>query len=164
MKTSRKTLLALPAALFFTALTATPALKADDDLTLAACPAPVQETIRQNLSGGQVDEIDRVSVAGRTMYVAEIERPGDDNDRKVYVSGEGSLIKIRDEIRVNELPAAVTTAAQAFTANGGKLDDADRELENGRTTYHVEIDHKDDSQDLKVVFSESGEVLSQKKD
>lgn len=57
---------------------------------------------------------------------------GDDDQKKAKDQGEESYVAIAD------LPAAVTDAAQKAFPNG-TLREAEREIENGRAVYEIEI-------------------------
>jgi len=137
----------------------------DDDIRLTSLPASVQETIQDNLRGGRVDDIDRIQIEGRTMYKVEVElQDRDDDDLKLYIAGDGALLKTREELRFNELPSAVQDAARKF---GGKVDDVEKEVSQGKISYHIEVDRDDDKSgdnDLKIVFAEDGSILSQRSD
>ncbi|TLD72440.1 hypothetical protein FEM03_03545 [Phragmitibacter flavus] len=133
----------------------------DDDLKLSQTPEAVQATVRDNLRGGKVDDIDRVQLEGRTMYKVEVDLPdrkgGDDDDLKLYIDADGKLLKSREDMAFSALPAAVQTAARN---QGGEIEDVERVSANGTVSYEVEFDDPD----LTIVFSESGEVMSRKSD
>jgi len=129
------------------------------DIDLKSCPAAVQQTIQANSRDGKLDEIDVIKIEDRTLYVADVDLPGD-KDLKIHVSGEGKLLKTREDVAASELPPAVAGAVDKLAAAGGRLDDVDKEVADGKTTYHVEID-RSGSADLKAVVAEDGAVLSQ---
>ncbi|HEY1084011.1 MAG TPA: hypothetical protein VGE29_17240 [Prosthecobacter sp.] len=155
-----------PSLIFFAVLIAVALLKVSaaraEDISLASCPVPVQETIQKNLHGGVLDEVKFISVAGRILYVAEVDLPGG-RDLKVHVGRDGGLIKTREEITLAEVPAAVVTAAQKLVPEGGKIDDVDRETANGTVTYRIEID-RPLTRELKLHFAADGTVLNQRED
>lgn len=132
------------------------------DVLLADCPAAVQEIIRTNSRSGKIDDVKLITVDGRSMYVAEVDLPGD-RDLKIHVSGTGALLKIREEIPQSEAPAAVLEAAKKLVPPGGKIDDVDKETSDGKVTYEVEID-RPKAADLKVVFQADGSILSQREE
>lgn len=130
------------------------------DIALAACPAPVQATIRNSDQGGRLDDIKSVTVNGRTLYVVEFDLAGN-RDLKLHITSDGTIVKSREELTMAQLPAAVRLAAEKMVPAGGKVDDIDKEVADGRTTYLVEID-RPNTNDLKIVFSEDGSVISQR--
>lgn len=126
------------------------------EVRLENTPAAVQSTIAANTGNGKLDEVDRVSFDGKTFYIAEIDMPGD-NDIDLYISEDGTLTRSVQEIPRKDVPEAVTRAAEA-AANGGKIDDIDKETAGETVTYHVEIDRP--GPDLKLVISPDGNVVS----
>ncbi|MFC7337358.1 hypothetical protein ACFQY0_09245 [Haloferula chungangensis] len=123
------------------------------------CPTAVQATIRQNSGEGKIDEIDFLSLEGKEIYIAEVELPGD-KDLKVYVSGDGNLLKTREDVALKEVPEAVRTAISGLE---GSVDDIDRETAGKTVTYEVELD-RHGKPDLEVTLSADGRVLSQKEE
>lgn len=162
MKT--KTFLFVPAAALLAALTFAPALSAKD-ITLAECPASVQQAINQNLAGGTLDEVDLVSIQGQNLYVAEVKLPTAQRERKLYLNASGTVIKVRDDISLGEAPAAVQDAAKKLASTTGRVDDVEKETAGDKVTYRVEIDRQDkDGGDIKAVFNADGSILTQKAD
>ncbi len=129
------------------------------DMTLNDCPVPVQEAVRAHSQGGRFDEVKTVTVNGRTLYVVEIDLSAN-RDLKLHITSDGTVVKSREEITLAQLPAAVRTAVQGMVPAGATIDDIDKEVSEGKTTYLVEID-RPNSNDLKIVFAEDGTVLSQ---
>ena len=140
---------------FFIALLCTPAFASNDDLHLDQCPHAVQAAIREHSRGGPVDDIDRIRIEGDVIYRAEVDLPRD-HELKIYVSGNGVLLKILEEIALAEAPEAVRRVAQE---QGGSIDDVARETKGQTVTYHVEIDRRDQP-DLDLVLAETGAILS----
>ena len=126
------------------------------EVRLAECPQPVQDTVNTTARGGHIDEVDVIGIEGKVIYIAEVELPRD-RDLKVYVSGNGALVKTLEDISLREAPEAVRTAAQGL---GGSVDDVDKETHGETVTYHVEIDRAGEP-DLDVVLALNGAILSQ---
>jgi len=126
---------------------------------LEDCPVPVQNTIRANARDGKIDEIDSHVIDGKAMYVAEVDL-ANDIDLKIYVAGDGALIKTIEDVPPAELPEAVRKAAEGIAAGSGKLDDLDKEVAGETVTYHVEID-RPAQPDLQLVIAPDGRVLKQ---
>ena len=129
------------------------------DLTLDQCPAPVKEAILSHTQGGKLDDIKSVTANGRTLYVAEIDL-SPTKDKKLHITADGTVVKVREEIDLASAPAAVQSAAKALVPTGGRIDDVDREVADGKTTYLVEIS-RTNANDIKAVLAEDGTVLSQ---
>lgn len=150
-----KTMKSLMHTLVFCALVAPAGAK---DVKLADCPPAVRATIEGNKRDGRIDEVDRYLIEGKTLYVAEVDLPGD-RDLKIHVGADGGLLKTREDIALAEIPAAVNRVVTDKLADG-KVDDVDKEIAGKTVTYHVEIDRKADA-DLKLVLAEDGKVLSE---
>src|SRR5690606_40624757 len=114
----------------------------------------------------RIDDIDRVSVEGRTYYKVEIDFRADQkkNDVDLYIAEDGTLLKTREDIRLDQAPAKVQEAAAKLAGQGGRDDDIERETVDGKVTYHVEIDLAKCDVDLKAVIAEDGTVIGQRVD
>lgn len=129
------------------------------DILLTKCPTEVQATIRSNARDGKIDEVESLTIQGRRMFIAEVNLSGK-RELKIYVLANGTLLKTREDIRLEDAPAKVLEAARQLVPPGGKLDDITKTTESdGRETYEVEIDLPRKGE-LKVVFSPDATVLS----
>ncbi|WAC19737.1 hypothetical protein OVA24_21190 [Luteolibacter sp. SL250] len=135
---------------------------ADDDISLNQCPPAVQDMIQKNLRSGKLDDIERKHYGNRSIYVAEIDLPGrdDDNDLELHIAEDGGMLKLIEDINVKDTPSAVTDALRSF---GGKVDDIDRVEVDGQVTYHAEIDRENDH-DLDVVVAADGKIIRETRD
>jgi uncharacterized membrane protein YkoI len=129
------------------------------DIHLHACPAAVQSTIEANSRGGVIDEVDLISIEGKEIYIAEVDLPHD-LDLKVYISGNGSLLKTREDVSLQSIPTFIRDAVHE---HGGTIDDVEKEIADGKVTWHVEIDRKG-IPDVKVVLNAEGNVISETED
>jgi uncharacterized membrane protein YkoI len=127
----------------------------DQDIRLDDCPAPVRETIQANARDGKIDEIEIISIGDKRIYIAEVDLPRD-IDLKVFVNGDGSLVKTREDVRNDEIPVFVGEAAKQL---GGTVDDVEKETAGRTVTYHVDIERLG-APDLDVVLDASGKVIS----
>jgi uncharacterized membrane protein YkoI len=129
-----------------------------DELGLEQCPAVVQETIRANARGGDVDDVNPIIIDGRTIYLIEVEVPK--KELRLLVDSDGKLLKAREELTVAEIPGAVQDTAAKLVPEGGEIDDIDKEVAEGKTTYIVQID-RPEAPDLQLVVAEDGTLISQ---
>lgn len=90
-----------------------------------------------------------------SLYQVEFEIDRADHD--LWFDKEGNVVKHKQEIAIQDLPQAVTKTIQK-DFSGYRVDDVDRIEENGVVYYRVELDGK--PHDLKVTFSDKGEVLN----
>jgi uncharacterized membrane protein YkoI len=132
-----------------------------DELGLEQCPAVVQETIRANARGGDVDDVNSIIIEGRSIYLIEVEVPK--KDLKLLVDSDGKLIKTREELTVAEIPGAVLETATKLVPEEGEIEEIDREVAEGKTTYIVQID-RPKAPDLQLVVAEDGTLISQTED
>jgi uncharacterized membrane protein YkoI len=126
------------------------------EIRIEDCPASVQTTVKANARGGVIDEVDLIAIEGKQIYIAEVELPRD-RDLKIYVSGNGSLVKTREELSLREMPAFIRDAVREY---GGTIDDVEKETAGRTVTYHVEIERKA-IPDIDVVLSAEGAVISE---
>lgn len=142
------------------ALVAVSGAEASQKVALSTCPEPVRTTIYDNLHGGKVDEIKRIAVDDRVLYLVEIDRKGA-KDIKLHISGGGTLLKTVEEVRMRDVPPGVRESIDTITAAGGRASDIDRVVIEDRVEYHVEI-KRPKSRKLRFIFDESGYLLGQK--
>jgi uncharacterized membrane protein YkoI len=126
------------------------------EIRLTDCPAAIQTTVEAHARGGAVEEVDLIAIDGKQIYIAEVDLPRD-RDLKIYVSGNGALVKTREDILLSDAPEPVRSAALALD---GSVDDVDKEVTGNTVTYHVEVD-RHGMADLDVVLAADGKVLSQ---
>lgn len=129
------------------------------ELHLHDCPAAVQATIESHARGGMIEEVDLIAIEGKEIYIADVELPRD-LDLKVYVSGNGALVKTREEVPLRSMPAFIRSAVAEY---GGTIDDVEKEIAAGKVTYHVEIDRKG-IPDIDVVLNAEGAVIRETED
>jgi uncharacterized membrane protein YkoI len=126
------------------------------ELHLSACPAAVQSAIEANARSGVIDDVDLISIEGKEIYIAEVDLPRD-LDLKVYVSGNGALLKTREDVPLGLMPAFIR---EAVREHGGTIDDVEKEVTGGKVTWHVEID-RSGIPDMNVVLNAEGVVISE---
>jgi uncharacterized membrane protein YkoI len=146
-------IIALILALGFTSTTAT----ADIDgrpIRFDRCPEKVRATIRANTGGGTIESVELLRIGGTNVYIADVEFPGS-RDLEIFVRGNGSLLKTREDIPFRKLPAPVRKTVRSFA---GSVDDVDKETVNGVVTYQVELDRYG-RPDLNLLLSAEGVVL-----
>lgn len=143
----------IAAALLAVPLSAGLAKAVDGDVRLQDCPPAVRQTIEAEAKNKPVEEVERHSIDGREIYVAEIEL-GQDRDLKIYVAADGSLMKTRRDVSKKALP---NTVKKALSGRDGVVDDIEEVTENGKVTYHVEIDRETEG-DLNLVVGTDGTI------
>lgn len=118
------------------------------------CPEKVRATIQANTGGGTIESVELLRTGGTNVYIADIEFPGS-RDLEIFVLGNGSLLKTREDIPFRKLPASVRKTVRGYS---GSVDDVDKETANGVATYQVELDRYG-RPDLNLLLSAEGVVL-----
>ena len=92
-------------------------IAAADEVQFSQLPAAAQKTINRNLSGGIVQEVDRKTEAGRTVYDVEVRREG--KNRHLRVDADGKLLSASK---------AGSVSAEADVDDGGVFDKNDGKI------------------------------------
>jgi len=121
------------AALFVFVALAAPA-KEPQGVALSALPARVQQTIKAEMKGAQVGEIEQTDVDGKSFY--EVLLTGPERTRNVTVDAEGNLV--RAQAALSETPPAVQKVIQSQLGKN-KLGDIDRTSEGGETIFAIDL-------------------------
>lgn len=140
-----------------------------DKVEYTALPPAVQNSVNGQRQGAQIEDIDRETKDGRTVYEVHFKRDGKNTELKI--AEDGSIIKNNRNNRLSaavkipkpgmqfsDLPAAVqkTVIAQAGTA---EIADIDKETRDGRTVYEVEFERK--GRNNEIVVAEDGTLVGQ---
>jgi uncharacterized membrane protein YkoI len=67
---------------------------AADKVELVTTPQPVQQTIQQNLDGGQVTKVERTTKDKKTVFDVEVKRP-DGKKTTMRVADDGKLLELK---------------------------------------------------------------------
>ena len=86
------------------------------------------------------------------VYKAEFEVGSREHD--LWIDKTGNITKHKEDFPKSELPQAITQKLQSEFKDY-KIDDADKIEEDGKVTYEVDLDGKDDR---KVFFTADGTV------
>lgn len=127
----------------------------EKEVRLGDCPEPVRKTLEANAREGRIDEIEMISIADKQIYIGEVDLP-EDIDLKIFVNGDGSLMKTREDVRGAAIPQFVTNAVKEM---GGMADDVEKEIAGKDVIYHVDVELTG-KPDLEVVFDSEGNVVS----
>jgi len=128
------------------------------EIRLDDCPEAVRATVRQHERQGRVDEVKSYDIQGRVLYVVEVDLPTK-RELKLHISPDGTLVKMSEEISLEELPDTVRAMVVEKSA-GGTLDDVEKETVGKIVTYRVEIERKK-MPDVDLVLDAAGGILSE---
>lgn len=127
----------------------------------------------QDLTESQVPESFTAGLLKAYPNATDIEWERSGNDYKVefdvgrmeheiWFNKDGDTVKIEKELTRSEIPSALLQVIGKDYPDY-KIDSVESTLKNGVTTYEIELE-KGWDEDLKVIFSQEGKVLSVKKD
>ena len=131
----------------------------EEQITLDEAPAAVQATIQAEAQGGSIEEIERETENGKTVYEADVIINGQEVEIKVAPDGTllGKEVEDDDddddegddddddddddeeEVTLDEVPAAVKATILA-QAQGGTIEEIERETEDGQVVYEAEVE------------------------
>jgi len=123
------------------------------DIPADKVPSVVLNTVQSKFGNAVKIEWEKKN----NLYEAEFKM--DSIDYSVYVDPAGRLVMHKQDIKENELPAAVSTIIST-EYNGYKIDDAEKVIKDGIIYYQVELEGKG-KKDLELVFSADGKPAPQ---
>lgn len=156
-KAAYTTLLALSGALVFPV--------AAEKVQFEQLSPQVQSAIRAQVGSERIEDIDRETRNGRTVYEVGFKRNGQHTEIQVEDPGNNTAATPARstqldsrKISYNELPPSVKAAADAHLA-GAEVNDVDRQVKNGQVTYEIGFKRNNGPQQ-ELLLSEHGNVLS----
>lgn len=143
---------------------------ADDDVPLEKVPPAVKQVIDRELRGGTIDEIELETEDDTPFYEVEIRREGKVVEFKIRPDGvvvqdttdkaESALqtagLKLSGNLTLDQVPEPVRKTIEEHL-QGGKIDEIEREEEDGIVFYEVEIER--DGKDIELNIAPDGKVL-----
>jgi uncharacterized membrane protein YkoI len=133
-----------------------------DKVSFEQLPLDIKNKIRAHTGSAAIEDIDRQTQAGKTTYEVAFKKDGQhtellfDDKGELMKDAQGSALDSR-KISYNELPEAVKRVADA-RIKGAKVNDVDRQVKNGQTTY--EIGFKQNGQQQELVISQEGRIMN----
>lgn len=131
-------------------------------VAVADVPSAVQKTIKEQQAGREVEDIDKETWNGQTVYEVEFREQGP--NRRVHIAGDGSLVVDKDRkagayygTQLAETPAAVQAAVKRVVSSA-VIEDVDRETRDGRVVYDIEVKQEGLNRHLKI--AEDGTLVA----
>jgi len=126
----------------------------------------LQEKIRAQTGSSEIEDIDRETRNGKTVYEVAFKRNGQNTEIRIEDTGESSTAASSPsttldsrKISYSELPVLVRRVADAQIKNkGGVVNDIDRQVKNGDVTYAIGFKQNDGPQQ-EIVLSQNGRVI-----
>lgn len=131
-----------------------------ENVSLDSCPDPVKATILPHLREGRLEDIKRLEVEDRVLYLVEIDLKGF-REITLHVNGTGILQKSVEEIRHPDLPVPVRDALARILGGKGRAKDFEKVVTVDRIEYRVEVE-RPKGRDVVYIFAEDGTLLEQK--
>lgn len=120
--------------------------KDEEEVSIDQVPAAVKATILKEAKGGTLQEIERETKGGKTVYEAEVIIQGKEIEIKIAPDGtvigrevedEGQEEEEEEVISLEQVPAAARKALMKH-AGGAKITEVEREKEHGVVLYEAE--------------------------
>ncbi|MHC4708475.1 MAG: PepSY-like domain-containing protein, partial [Planctomycetota bacterium] len=127
---------------------------------ISSLPAVVQEVVKREFPGAIVSEIDDGEFDEIPVY--EIEGTSADGmDFELEIGKDGTLYQKDEEVRLQDIPAAVLATIKQHLGDSGS-DDIKRMTEYGKVYYEVKAENFDGDIELKILAD--GEVFEKEVD
>lgn len=135
----------------------------DDEGHTVPLPASIQNYLKANYPNAEIEEseIDTLCT-GTAVYEVEVE-VSDDNEVDLTFDTEGNLLFTESEIKVGELPAAVTASIAANFAGYSTAEAEKLSMADGSVRYETEL-KKNGQPTLEVLFAADGTVICQEEE
>jgi uncharacterized membrane protein YkoI len=139
------------------------------EIKFADCPAAVQKTLTREALGTKIEEVEKDTDDGKTVYEAEVKIDG--KEYEIVVAEDGTLLEksLDDEddededegeeveVKLSDCPAAVrkTLEREAF---GSAIDEVTKLTDDGKSIYEADVTI--DGKEYEVIVAENGTLLS----
>jgi hypothetical protein len=125
-----------------------------------ACPADVRTAVLKAAGSDPVTKLRVVRRGERTLYLVDIDRPGD-YDLKLQVLASGEVMRRSEDMPISGLPELVAKALAAAAGASGIIDEIKKVTEGTMVYFKAEID-RPGQPELDVKIAPDGTVLEQK--
>lgn len=128
-------------------------------------PSDLQERIRAEVGSSRIEDIDRQTKDGKTIYEVGYKKDGQHVESRfehneTTSSNPSGAYQISEKIRYEELPEAVRRVADA-RLQGAEVNDVDRRTKDGRTNYEIGYKNRDGGTQQELLIAEDGRVLNE---
>lgn len=136
---------------------------AEDEVVvkLTDVPAAVQKTLNDHANGGKIAKVEKETKDGKVLYEAKVLNSDKTKDI-IHVDETGKLVGIKHKDADVDVPWAKVPPAVQKTitdhAHGIKVDEVEKEVEDGKVDYEAKIDNPDDTEDT-IHVDETGKLL-----
>jgi uncharacterized membrane protein YkoI len=133
-----------------------------EKLRLEQLPTELRDKIRVHSGANPIEDIDRQTKAGKTVYEVAFKKNGThteltfDEKGNLLTSGGRSALT-SGKIPYNELPEAVRKSLET-RVKSGEVNDVERVVKNGEATYEIGFKQGDQRQQ-ELILSQDGRIL-----
>ncbi|MGZ8920094.1 MAG: hypothetical protein ACXW3L_03840 [Limisphaerales bacterium] len=135
-----------------------------EKVNLEQLPSDLQDRIRAEVGNSRIEDIDRQTKDGKTVYEVGYKKDGQHVESRFEhnenTSTAASATSISQKIRYEDLPAAVKRVADG-RLEGAEVNDVDRRTKDGRTVYEIGYKHKDGAAQQELLIAEDGRILKE---
>ena len=129
--------------------------RGDVKIAWSQVPTAVQQSVMGHIGSNKIIRVEKADEGGKTQYEV-LTRTANDRKIEFIVNPDGTLDSTEEPLKVNELPAGVTSTIQKAVA-GGKLDSVERVTKDGTVTY--EAGYQSGHGAMEAVVSADGKLM-----
>lgn len=155
-----RNLIACTAALVFglgLALATVGARAEEEKVAIEKVPKAVMNAVKARFPGAEIKGAEKEVEDGKTTY--ELELTHDGQSLEVSATADGKIVSVEKEIKVADLPAAVTEAIHAKYPKA-TLKSAEEVDEDGKISYEVVVE-KSAGKKVELTVSKAGKILEE---
>lgn len=133
-----------------------------DKISFDQIPVDLKDKIRAHTGSAAIEDIDRQTRGGQTTYEVAFKKGGQhtellfDDKGQLLTDSKGSALDSR-KITYNELPEVVKKIVDT-RVKSAEINDVDRQVKNGQTTYEIGF-KQNNGQQQELVLSDDGRIL-----
>jgi uncharacterized membrane protein YkoI len=135
--------------------------RADEEkIPVAKVPKAVIDAVKARYPGSVIKGAEKEEEEGQVTYELKLTHQG--NTFEVTAKSDGKIVAVEKEIKVADLPAAVTAGIKAKYPKA-KLKSAEEVEEDGKITYEVVVE-KSAGKEVELTVSKAGKILEEDED
>ena len=129
-------------------------------------PEAVKKTVRDVAGENRIEDAERGTLDGQTVYEIAFKKDGKHNELRVAEDGSivqriaGSNVRFPGAMTVNEVPAPVRRAIKDEVGSG-EVNDIDKKTVDGKTVYEVGFKKESGGAQHEIQIAEDGTILGE---
>lgn len=129
----------------------------EEDVPLDQAPKAVLDAVKAKFPGAKLTEASKEIKDGKTTYEIALEHKR--QEYTVSVTAEGTINEVEREMKIKDLPQAVTAAIKKKYPKA-ELEEAEEVTASDKTTYEVVIETSA-KKDIKVTVDSAGKIIEE---